>query len=104
MILLHIIPTKQEHVEEILELLIKEQLILRPIIFDKVQNANLLNGKIIYQNRILIIAKTKASLFDIIDKKLKSIYQSEMPELYSIPIVNMDWDQAQELIQNTSRI
>lgn len=104
MILLHIIPTKQEHVKEILELLIKEQLILKPIIFDKVQNANLLNGEIVYQNRILIIAKTKALLFEIIGKKLKNKYQSEMPELYSIPIVNMDWDQAQELIQNTSRI
>ncbi len=38
-------------------------------------------------------AKTKALLFPSIDKLLIEMYPEGRPEVYSVPIIHMDWDQ-----------
>ncbi len=38
-------------------------------------------------------AKTKALLFPSIDKLLIEKYPDGRPEVYSVPIIHMDWDQ-----------
>lgn len=51
--------------------------------------------------RFLLTGKTKALLFQTIDKLLIKKYPNKMPELFSVPIVNMDWEQAKTLMSET---
>ena len=50
------------------------------------------------------MGKTKALLFNTIDELLREKYPNNMPTLFSIPIVHMDWEQADELVKETAKI
>ena len=50
------------------------------------------------------MAQTKGLLFDKIDRRLRGLYKQNMPVLYSVPIVNMDWEQADLLKAQTAKI
>lgn len=105
MILIHIIPNHPDQTQEIVDMLIGDQLILNAIIQDNItvrqkNKAGQLENVI----STLIMGKTKGLLFPIIDKALQGKYKHDMPTLYSLPIVHMDWEQAEELVQETSKI
>ncbi|WP_299443305.1 hypothetical protein [uncultured Aquimarina sp.] len=102
MILIHIITDNEDRAIEIADFLNKEKLILNSMILEKVSiRERLKNGTSQSTDRILIMGKTKALLFNTIDKKLREKYSGNMPILYSLPIINMDWEQADELIKET---
>ncbi len=48
----------------------------------------------------LLTAKTRSSLFPYIDHTIKESFSDDMPEIYSLPIIHMDWDQAEKLKSN----
>ncbi|MDH7448334.1 hypothetical protein [Aquimarina sp. 2201CG14-23] len=102
MILIHIIADTEDKAIEIADFLNKEKLILNSMILENVIiRKRLENGTAQSTNQTLIMGKTKALLFNTIDKKLREKFVDAMPILYSIPIINMDWEQADELIKET---
>ncbi|TXB67119.1 divalent cation tolerance protein CutA [Vicingus serpentipes] len=105
MVLLHVVSNDENQANEIVDFLTKDKLILEAVILEKVKvrrrNAA---GELDTFNQIMIMAKTKALLFNHIADLLKKKYSSNMPSIYSLPIVNMDWDQVNELVKETAKI
>ena len=98
MILIHIRSTSLEQTNEIIDFLMSEDLILEPIVTENVtlRKKNEF-GIFENENQILLMAKTRALLFGKIEYLLKKKYSENMPDLYSVPIVNMDWEKAEKL-------
>ncbi|MEQ9404552.1 MAG: divalent cation tolerance protein CutA [Cyclobacteriaceae bacterium] len=94
MILLHISTKDEQQAEEIVEFLIREKLVVDAFISDGEKQKLGNDGKIMKELQFLITAKAKALLFDKIDKEIRKKYASDVPEIYSLPIVNMDWGQS----------
>ena len=105
MVLLHIIPRSDKQADEIIPLLLNNKLIMNAVVMEKVivhhQSGK---GSIDKTTRQLILCKTKALLFKPIDELLQSKYTGDMPVLYSLPIVHMDWKQADNLMRHTARV
>jgi uncharacterized protein involved in tolerance to divalent cations len=105
MILLHIITDDNDQAVEIADFLIKEKLMLSAAILENISGRRRTSDDEIQSIRqTLIIGKTKALLFNTIDEHLRKKYKEHMPIIYSLPIVNMDWEQANELIQGTTKV
>lgn len=51
-----------------------------------------------------ITAKTKALLFPHIDDQVRKLCPNDVPELFSIPIVHMDWEQAAMLVNEVVNV
>lgn len=51
-----------------------------------------------------ITGKTKSLLFSEIDLKLRDKYKDNIPEIFSHPIVDMDWELADKLKSDTEKI
>ncbi len=105
MILIHIVPQNNSEADEIVDLLVERKLILNAMIHENIrvrQKGD--SGKIENFNRTLIVGKTKALLFNTIDELLREKYGKNMPVLYSLAIVHMDWEQAEELVQETEKV
>jgi len=102
MILIHIVTKEEDQAIEIVDFLMEEKLILDAVMMEKVMRREKnKNGIIESVSETLILGKTKALLFNDIDHILREKYKETMPVLYSIPIVNMDWEQVNELINET---
>ena len=87
---------------DIVDFLVNNKLILDAVMMEKVTMRKKGNdNQLVSENKTLIMGKTKSLLFNLIDTKLRERYKDDMPILYSVPIVNMDWDQANELIKET---
>lgn len=104
MILINIITDKMKKAIEIVDFLTAKKLILDTVIAKDVVMRKKADNTMISEKRILIIGKTKSLLFDTIDGLLRDKYKSLMPILYSVPIVQMDWEQANELVKKTAKI
>ena len=105
MILLHIITTEENQALEIADYLIEEKLILEAVVFETViVREKSKEGHFKSVKKIMIMGKTKSLLFNYIDEKLREKYSDKMPVLYSVAIVNMDWEQSNLLINKTAKI
>lgn len=105
MILLHIMTTSRDQAIEIVDFLTEEKLMLQAVIFENLTvRERAKDGTFQNINQILVTGQTKALLFNTIDKKLRKKYKQKMPVLYSVPIVNMDWEQSDKLINETLQI
>ena len=90
---------------EIADYLIEEKLILEAVIFNAVivrEKSD--DGRFNSVEKTMIIGKTKSLLFNYIDQKLRALYKDNMPVLYSVAIVNMDWEQSDLLISKTAKV
>ena len=104
MILIHITSTSQEQIHEIVDWLSEEKLILHPIILEKVVlRSKNENGSFINEKQFLVMAKARALMFGKIEYLMKKKFKEEMPDLYSLPIVNMDWQKAELLKKPKSK-
>lgn len=104
MILIHIVTDNKQQADEISELLINEKLILSAFVTEEIIHKKKVNETITSEKNILITGKTKALLFNAIDEFLRDKYPNNMPTLFSVPIVHMDWEQANELVKETAKI
>ena len=104
MILLHVLTKDKTQAREIADLLVREKLILTAVTHRAVKTSSLKDGVLHEEKQYLVLGKTKALLFDTIDRKLKEIYGDDLPTLYSVPIVQMDWDQTSELKERTAKV
>lgn len=95
MVLLHIISNDRQQSDEIAHLLVKENLVLSAVTFQPVSvRKKRKNGEVGESDQTLLIARTKGLLFNTIETHLREIYPTSMPVIYSMPIVNMDWQEA----------
>lgn len=105
MILLHVITSDEDQALQIVDFLIEEKLMLDAVILDKVLvRKKSDDGVFTTINQTLITGRTKALLFNYIDEKLRERYPNNMPVLYSLAIVNMDWEQSNLLISKTAKV
>ncbi|MFT6868302.1 MAG: hypothetical protein ACJA08_003152 [Cyclobacteriaceae bacterium] len=105
MVLIHIISKNEQQTVEIADQLLKQKLILNAVITKNIMvRTRLTSGQISNDQQFLLLGETKALLFNKIDSILRDKYMKSMPLLYSIPIVNMDWEQADRLISNTLQV
>ncbi|HIP36906.1 MAG TPA: divalent cation tolerance protein CutA [Crocinitomix sp.] len=77
-------------IKEITELLINNRLVTGVSITETTSVFKDNNGKIKTIPTILLVGRTKASLFNTIEKLLIDKYGDEIPVLYGIPITNID--------------
>jgi uncharacterized protein involved in tolerance to divalent cations len=82
---------------EIAELLLKDHLAIDVNITRDVERLTLEGNELKRETKTLLTAKTKALLFPHIDRLLRELYPQNLPEIYSLAIVQMDWDQANKL-------
>ncbi len=104
MILIHISTNDEQLGEEIAEFLVEDRLIVDAFIMNGIRKFRTTEGKVVLENQILVMGKTKAILFDTIDKILKQKYGAKLPTLYSVPIVHMDWNQSKDLKEQTKQM
>jgi hypothetical protein len=104
MILLHIISEEEQQALEIVDFLMEENLLLEAVCLEKVlvrKKNKLGNPESVKQT--LIMGKTKALLFNAIAQTLQDKYQENCPVIYSVPIVQMDWEQSKQLVNEVSQ-
>lgn len=102
MIFLRIVSKSESKIEEIAKILLTEKLAIDVNIQRNVERAELVGEELKCTQIVLLTAKTRAVLFDSIDKRLNEEYPDQLPEVYAIPIMQMDWKQANELKKDVS--
>jgi uncharacterized protein involved in tolerance to divalent cations len=105
MVQIHIITEDIEQANEITSLLYEEKLVLNEYILREVVGRHPNDdGKLTNVNEVLIVATTKALLFNPINKLLREKYPHNMPIIYAVPIVYMDDVQTEELKDKTTKV
>ncbi|MCB0754040.1 MAG: divalent cation tolerance protein CutA [Flavobacteriales bacterium] len=106
MIFIRVASKSEEKIEQIATTLLKEKLAIDVNIKRDLERAELINDRLVTSPIYLLTAKTRAVLFDTIDKLLNEMYPNNLPEVYALPIMQMDWKQAEKLtkdVQSVSR-
>jgi len=82
----------------IAQTLLDEKLVACVNIIDNVQSLFWWQGNIDHENELLLMMKTKASLFESVEVRVKELHSYEVPEIIAIPIAKgsqdyLDWIQ-----------
>ena len=93
MIVLKVVSPDINLIEDVAMVLLKRQLAIDIDIRKNVDRVSLSQEGLIRTPVHELSAKTKALLFPAIDKMLIEMYPEGRPEVYSLPIIHMDWDQ-----------
>ena len=97
MIFLRISGNNEQTIERIGEFLLKEKLLIDLNVKRNIERWVLFGDEIVKEKISLLTAKTKAVLFDEIDDLIRKHYPNDRLEIYSLPIVHMDWEDAQHI-------
>ncbi len=97
MIFLRISSFNEPVIEQIAEMLLKERLVIDVNITRNIERLILADDKMSSMTTTLITSKTKGLLFTQIDEKLRAQFPNETMEIYSLPIIHMDWEEARHL-------
>lgn len=103
MIFLRIVSKSETQIEEIAKLLLLENLVIDVNIKRQIERADLESNELKFTRMFLLTAKTRAVLFDKIDKRLNAEYPNNLPEVYALPIMEMDWKQADQLKKEVAK-
>lgn len=104
MILLRILSDNESKIETIAKSLLQDNLVIDINIKRHLERLELREGKLISSRIFMITGKTKSLLFPIIEKRLREYLDGELPEIYALPITNMDWSQAEVLTHKVQKI
>lgn len=104
MIQLRISSKDEQSIIRIAEVLIKGTFAIDININFNEKRIELINSEIISTPIFVLTAKTKALLFSKIENELKSIFQNNLPEIYSLPITTMEATQANKVISGTVKV
>ncbi len=104
MIFIRISSHNEKVIEQVACLLLEEQLVIDVNIKRSIDRACLIDGKISFSKIYLLTAKTKGLLFPTIDGLIKKTFINESFEIYSLPIVHMDWEEAKRLTEEIKQI
>ncbi len=98
MVLLHIICNDRQQSDDIADLLVKENLVLSAVTFQGVSvKEREESGTIGQSEQTMLIGRTRGLLFNTVQERLRELYPTNMPVIYSMPIVNMNWQDADAL-------
>ena len=104
MIQLVIASKSEKQLEDIAKYLLKNHLVISIDFHQNIRRVELENGKINNYTIHFIAGKTKSLLFNEIDLKLRNKYKDNIPEIFSHPIINMDWELANKLKSEIEKI
>ncbi len=104
MIQLVIASESKEQLEEIAEYLLANHLVISVDFHYDIKRIEFEKGKLKKHTIHYITGKTKSLLFSEIDLRLRKIYKNNIPEIFSHPIINMDWELANKLKTDTEKI
>ena len=96
MITLKVCSPDIDQLEKVALFLLERKLTLDINIIKDITRINKVDGKIVSSTVTELNAKTKALLFQEIDELIKSNFKP-IPEIYSSPIIHMDWEQTKQL-------
>ena len=97
MIFLRISSENEKAIEKIAETLLKERLAIDLNVKRNIERWQTIDGTIQKTEVTLLTSKTKGLLFGKIDSLIKKAYREESIEIYSVPIIHMDWDEMKHL-------
>ena len=97
MIFIRVSGNNESTIERIGVFLLKKKLLIDLNVKRNIERWVLFNDEIVKESITLLTAKTKAVLFDEIDTLIRKHYPNDRLEIYSMPIVHMDWDDAKHL-------
>jgi len=104
MIFLRISSSNESVIEQITELLLKERLVIDANIKRNIERLILSDDKLYSERTTLMTSKTKGLLFPQIDELIRARFPDETLEIYSLPIVHMDWDDAKHLREEIKEV
>lgn len=104
MVLLRIITSNEEQVPEIIKILLQEKLAIHVTVKNPITEYQLVNAVLEKQTKYIVVAKTKALLFPVIEKAMSLAFPNQTPEMYSLAIVNMDWSQMEKLTHEVKKV
>lgn len=104
MIMLYVLSEDASQIEEIAHDLLNTRLISSVNIDWNRDRYVKINGGIEKKKLNVMTAVTKALLFETIDLRLRSQYPNHMPEVFSTPIIHIDWDLAKSLIESVEKV
>jgi periplasmic divalent cation tolerance protein len=85
-IIIFITASSSEEAENIAKLLVEEKLVACVNIIPQIKSIYWWEGKICTDEEVMLIAKTKQSLFTAVMDRVKSLHSYEVPEIISFPI------------------
>lgn len=98
MVFLRISSKSETKIEKIAEILLKEKLAIALNFKRNIERLEYINGEVRSTKIFVITGNTRGLLFNTIDNRLiEEFGVDNMPEIYSLPIVHMDWEQAKQL-------
>lgn len=105
MVLLHILSDKTEQAIEVADLLIQKNMLLEATIHEDVMSRKKNESDTIeISKKSLVTGKTKALLFNEIEKLIKDLFSDNPPALYATPIAYMEWEQSRQLVDGVAKI
>jgi len=104
MIQLVVTSKSEKQLEDIAEYLLKNHLIISIDFHQNIRRIEFENGEINNYNIHYITGLTKSLLFMEIDLKLRDMFKDNIPEIFSHPIINMDWELANKLKSEIEKI
>jgi len=97
MISIRISGKNESQIVDIAKTLLIEKLVIDVNLNRGVERLELNENSVVTSTVCLLTAKTKGLLFPKIDTLIREKYSESLPEIYSLPIIHMDWDQAKSL-------
>lgn len=105
MMALHIETANYTQALELATLLLNDKLIYDVNFFNGVKSLHLEQGNITECQETVMIAKTKSTLYPIIEKRVRSFMgEADMPLMYSMPIIQMPVEQFDAIRSETEKI
>lgn len=104
MIFLRVLSKSEMKIETIAKVLLSQNLVIDLNIKRNVERVELVNNELVSSKICLLTAKTRATLFDKIDGLLNDMFPKNLPEVYALPIMQMDWKQAENLAKDVQTI
>jgi periplasmic divalent cation tolerance protein len=94
--MVYVTTSSKAEAEKIVHTLLNEQLIACANIIGSVSSYFHWNGKIDSAEECLVIMKTSAELFVVLESRVSALHSYEVPEILAVPIVNgskkyFDW-------------
>lgn len=104
MILAYIISNSPEEAEEIAQDLLEKKLVFSVNILENIRSMRRVGDKIVKLNRTIVLAKTKALLYNEIEQEVKRVQTSGTAIVFSIPITQLSHDLFENIQLNTLKV